>query len=379
MQVITWDLAKGFSKKGIKVTCITTTIPDKPPQFIDDGIEIVALQNTKPGAYSQHWWNASKEYIKKNHKTNCDILLSVSISGITATELKSVMESTIFVIQAHGTSLTEIQSKIKTRNLKSLISIPKNIYWLAVDLKSYSNFDGIVAAGRRVFTGLNNPIYKHFLKSTPITYIPNGIDTSIFRPSSNDRNETRSKLGIADHEFVILVASRLHKQKGIEFALKAFSLHSRQHKSILLVVGTGPEESNLIKLTRRLGITNKVKYIGATSIDDLPKYINASDVYLFPTLHEEGLPLLPLESLACGIPVLASRHLKEISEASAHVHPIEPRDFRAIADKLDTLHHENNRIGPSHLPHEYSIDGVIDKYLDLFATLKSKKSAPPKK
>ena len=60
MQVITWDLAKEFVRKGHKVTCITTSIPGKPQFFNEDGINVSALIGTKPGKHSVNWWKLSK-------------------------------------------------------------------------------------------------------------------------------------------------------------------------------------------------------------------------------------------------------------------------------------------------------------------------------
>lgn len=372
MQVITWDLAKQFTKQGLEVTCLTTTIPGLPAHFIEDGVRVVALDNTTPGKHSRFWWKSSKRYIEENHLNNCDVLLSVSAAGFEILKLKSKMEKTIFIFQGHGTSLSEILSKIKLHTLKSLLSIVKNIKWLPIDLIKYKSFDGIVAAGERVNRDFSNKFYSLFLQNSKVKYIPNGINTGEFKPSLSFRNEIRQLLKLNNNEFVILVASRLHRQKGIEKAIDAFNKYLSTNNAKLLILGTGPYEEEAKKKVQDLGLCEDVIFNGAVSIKDLTKYINASDVYLFPTLHEEGLPLLPLEALACGVPVIASNHLKEICECSDKVFPVEPRNIDSIISNLDKA--KNFKAGNiSFLPEIYTIEGVADQYIEFFMELKNEK------
>jgi len=369
MQVITWDLAKQFAKQGLEVTCLTTSIPGYSECFSEEGVDVVALENTAPGRYSRSWWKKSKRYIAENHLNKCDVLLSVSAAGFEILDLKPKMKNTIFIFQGHGTSLSEIISKIKLHTLRSLSSIVKNVKWLPIDLIKYKSFDGIVAAGERVNRDFNNKFYSFFLRNSNVKYIPNGIDINEFKPSLVNRNEIRQLLRLNNNDFVILVASRLHQQKGIEQAISAFNKYLCSNRAKLLILGTGPYEQEAKKRVESLGLYKDVIFHGAVSIKDLAKYINASDVYLFPTLHEEGLPLLPLEALACGVPVLASNHLQEISECSDQVFPIEPRNIDSIISNLDKA--KKVRAGNIRfLPEIYTIGGVADKYIELFLELK---------
>lgn len=372
MQVITWDLAKQFAQQGLEVTCLTTSIPGFPEHFIEDGVRVVALDNTTPGKHSRYWWKSSKRYIEENHLNNCDVLLSVSAAGFEILKLKLKMKNTIFIFQGHGTSLSEIISKIRLHTLKSLLSIVKNIKWLPIDLIKYKRFDGIVAAGERVNRDFSNKLYSLFLKNSRIKYIPNGINTNEFKPSLANRDEIRKSLELNDNDFVILVASRLHQQKGIEKAIVAFNKYLCSNRVKLLILGTGPYEEGAKKKVEDLGLYKDVIFKGAVSIKDLTKYINASDVYLFPTLHEEGLPLLPLEALACGVPVLASNHLKEICGSSDQVFPIEPRNIDSIISNLDKA--KIVRAGNiSFLPEIYTIEGVANQYIAFFMELKNER------
>jgi glycosyltransferase involved in cell wall biosynthesis len=60
-------------------------------------------------------------------------------------------------------------------------------------------------------------------------------------------------------------------------------------------------------MARRLGVEGSVIFCGAVPNTEIPAYLNASDVFLNPTMRIEGLPIVIVEALACGKPVIAHR------------------------------------------------------------------------
>ena len=140
-----------------------------------------------------------------------------------------------------------------------------------------------------------------------------------------------------------------------------------------MIVGDGPDEKDLKRFVSQSVLVGSVNFVGAVSINELPMYLNSADAYLFPTLHEEGLPLLPLEALACGIPVFASQHLSEINKLD-HVLPINPRSPDSIRDAL--LNFKNTMVAKTQqslLPYKYSMEGVVEAYLNFFEEIKNAK------
>lgn len=375
MQVITWDLAKAFALKGIKVTCITTKVEDKPAEFTVDGVNIIAIQSAKKESYSRSWWNESKQLLIDKYLNDCDVLFSVSASGFEAVKLKPYMKNTKFIFQGHGTSLIEIASKLRVGTFKSVLSIVKNIKWIPIDIYKYTKFDGIIASGERVFSSLQGVVYQRFINKTPVTYLPNGIFTQEFYPSDNLKHDMRINLGLGLDEVVFLLASRLHAQKGIIHALKGLEiLHKKAPNFKVLIVGDGPDRDSIQNYVDKSQLSQSVIFTGAVSIKKLPHYINAADAYIFPTLHEEGLPLLPLEALACGLPVFASEHLTEIKKLP-HVSTFNPKEPECLAgillDFLQISPRPKSRV--SLLPYRYSMDGVVESYLTFFNGISSEK------
>ena len=73
-----------------------------------------------------------------------------------------------------------------------------------------------------------------------------------------------------------------------------------------LVVGTGPDFNEVRTRVDQLGIGKNFKLAGFVSDADLPSYYNAADIFVLPSKSGEGLPLVGLEAMACGLPLVAT-------------------------------------------------------------------------
>lgn len=371
MEIISWDLAKTFVNYGIKVTCITTNIENKEEIFEKDNIQVIALKNTKSGKYSKAWFELSKKYFKQNLLKQGIVVLSVSTAAAGLVRDKKIVSSIPIFLQAHGTSLGEIKSKLRTLKLKSIGSSIKNVISFFKDIPIYQNSKYIIAVGDKVFNDLNQFPYYNLVQNDKIKLIRNGIDTSLFCFNSEIRNRLRSKLAIKDNEKVIISASRLHKQKGVHLSLLGFSEYLKINpNSKYIIIGDGPERRYLEKFTVQLGINNKVKFLGDLCREELAKYLNIGDLFLFTTLHDEGLPLNALEALSSGLKVIISNHIEGITKISQEaVIPVDPKSSDSVAKALLTPVDENRS---SYLPDEYSLKYCANEYINLFNNIFTK-------
>jgi D-inositol-3-phosphate glycosyltransferase len=98
--------------------------------------------------------------------------------------------------------------------------------------------------------------------------------------------------------------------KGLDLLLEALALLSDRHGYQLLAVGGNlegdPELSRLHALATRLGVADRVSFLGAQPQQRLSLYYSAADVCVVPS-HYESFGLVAMEALACGTPVIASR------------------------------------------------------------------------
>ncbi len=145
----------------------------------------------------------------------------------------------------------------------------------------------------------------HYEKISPkkILTIENGIDGSRFEITI-DKQKKRKELGIRETGPIIGLGVRLAEQKGITYLLQATPQVIKAFPDITLVIaGDGELKEDLQKETRQLNIEQNVCFAGARL--DIPDLLQLFDVYVLPSLWE-GMPMVILEALAAGCPVLAT-------------------------------------------------------------------------
>ena len=136
---------------------------------------------------------------------------------------------------------------------------------------------------------------------------------------------------------VIGTISRLIHQKGIHVLLKAFAVCAKHHPSIsLVVVGDGPERSNLENLAEQLGLGPKVHFLGYRS--DVDRILSRLDIFTLPSFGE-GFGLVLLEAMACSKPVVATdvMSIPEIVQQGETGLLVPAQDVSALAQALETL------------------------------------------
>jgi N-acetyl-alpha-D-glucosaminyl L-malate synthase BshA len=138
--------------------------------------------------------------------------------------------------------------------------------------------------------------------SREIAVIPNFLDCAIYRrmvvPGLRQRFAPD-----ADTKLVIHV-SNFRPVKRIDAVMEVFARICRQVSARLLLVGDGPELGTAYRLGRELGVSQLVEVLGAQ--EAVLPLISASDVFLLPSA-QESFGLAALESMACEVPVVASR------------------------------------------------------------------------
>jgi glycosyltransferase involved in cell wall biosynthesis len=102
----------------------------------------------------------------------------------------------------------------------------------------------------------------------------------------------------------LLAAARLSAEKGLDLLLQAFASLSREFPRLRLkIAGTGPQEPDLRRLTVRLGLMERVEYLG--HVTDMCKLYAETDLVVQSSLTE-GLPNVMLEAAYLGVPVVAT-------------------------------------------------------------------------
>lgn len=106
--------------------------------------------------------------------------------------------------------------------------------------------------------------------------------------------------------FIILMASRLTKEKNVGFAIDVFKEVVRTYsKTGLIIVGEGREKRHLQSLARKHGISDNVVFEPWQSNDDIISYYKTANLFLLTSSYE-GYGRAPIEAAACGIPIVTS-------------------------------------------------------------------------
>lgn len=160
---------------------------------------------------------------------------------------------------------------------------------------------GLAAQGvLAVSQGLADDMAALGLPRERITVHRTGLNADLFRPY--DRRLCRDQLNLARDARVLATVGALIPRKGQRFAIEALA---GLPGAILLLAGTGPDESALKSLAERVGVADRVRFLGAVPHGDLPIVLNAADVFVLPTASE-GLANAWVEALACGTPVVTT-------------------------------------------------------------------------
>ncbi len=158
--------------------------------------------------------------------------------------------------------------------------------------------------------GVGNAVREALIKnegfaSQRVGVIYNGIPLDRFGAGSSvDRDRIRHELGISADSFVLAQVARLDYLKDHATALRMIRrVADRLPGAQLLLVGEGPERTQVESLIAQLGLANQVRLLGQRS--DVPCILQASDVVILTSISE-GIPLTLIEAMAAELPVVAT-------------------------------------------------------------------------
>lgn len=189
---------------------------------------------------------------------------------------------------------------------------------------------------------VSKALIRHFPKAAP-DVIPNGINTERFLPATPQQKKAcRKVLGLPQGKALIGCAARLESVKGHKFLLKALSQTDADIN--LVLAGEGSLRNNLEEMAERLGIANRVFFLG--HLDNTLPFYQAIDFFCLPSLNE-GLPLSPLEAQSCGIPTIVT----SVGGCDSVVCPksgvlIRAGSIQALIQAISSLHGTPKDISP---------------------------------
>ena len=161
---------------------------------------------------------------------------------------------------------------------------------------SMNKSDGITAVSQY----LKDKTNSLFDIEKEIKVIYNFVDFSRFQK----KNKDHFKMAIApDGEKILVHVSNFRKVKRVEDVIQVFYEIHKSIPSKLLLIGDGPERTNMERLVRKLSLSSDVRFLGKQ--DAVEEILAVSDLFLIPS-ENESFGLAALEAMACEVPIISS-------------------------------------------------------------------------
>jgi len=210
----------------------------------------------------------------------------------------------IKVIHAHGINAGFIAVILKIFFNKRII------------LSTHSTYNKDIGSTKKFVKKYINPVLLNFfdkiltisdestkeliedgVKKEKIRKFTHWVNQDIFRPYN--KNKVRKELKL-NYKKIVLFVGRLISAKGVELLVR---VAKKLREVDFVFIGDGPL-SNWIKMQEAK--EKNIHYLGRVENSNLPKYYSAGDLLCVPSLFREGCPVIILEAISCGIPVIGS-------------------------------------------------------------------------
>lgn len=222
------------------------------------------------------------------------------------------LESTAFMYQSIAKKYGDKHTILHAHNT----SVDKNV-------KGLIKFITTKIGNKRVdsYFACSNAAAKFYfgekqISSKGLTLLPNAIDVDDFVFNMHIRKKLRIELDLND-KFVIGHIGRFFAVKNHSFLIDIFEyIVNIEPNAVLLLIGGGPLEKEIMQKVQKLNLTQAVKFLGIRS--DINELLQAMDVFVLPS-HSEGLPVVAVEAQASGIKCILSDNVPRETKITSEV------------------------------------------------------------
>ncbi|MDD4202217.1 MAG: glycosyltransferase family 4 protein [Candidatus Omnitrophica bacterium] len=300
--------------KDISIDVIASSSGKYTEHRIGDNINVYLLDIGKKGdihfqsskdilQFMKKGFFFSKNMIKKNKYDMCHAFFGIPCGFI------AMLLGIEYIVSLRGTDVPFYNKRFELLDRFVLRFLNKNIWRKAKGV--YANSHGLKELAQKTDN------------KTDIKVIPNGINIDEYEVVFNDNKCLK-----------FLCVSRLIKRKGIETLLRAFSNIKHGSRPLLTIVGSGNEKERLIKLSKELGVNERVQFLGYIEHSALKQIYRSNDVFVLPS-ENEGMSNAVLEAMACGLPIIMTNTggAKELIKDNGFV--VEKNDIEQLQQTME--------------------------------------------
>ncbi len=315
-----FEVARNLVEAGHHVTVLTLRKQGEPSRENMAGIEVVRVRGWDLSgrlgaqvAVSAHAWPAIWRELSQGRYDLVhahSIFFHVSLIGALLTRIKHLP----LVTTAHLGSPEELGGRV---------AMATSMFEKTIGRIILRRSDAVIAVSRAV----GDHIAKGMKHRERLHVIPNGVDLTRFKPSPLSR----------EGPLRVMVVGRLIFNKGPQFVIEAAPKVLASYPDARFVfVGDGPMEDELRAEASKLGIAANVEFLGHR--DDIPELLSTGAMAVRASLSE-GLPLVALEAMAAGLPVIATDvgGTREVVDDGVTGFLLQPNDVDGLADRICRL------------------------------------------
>jgi glycosyltransferase involved in cell wall biosynthesis len=219
-----------------------------------------------------------------------------------------------------------------------------------------------------VSKALKNSIQDYGIKNR-FTVVPNVVKTDLFYLKTKKKKDTCKN---------ILLVALLKPIKGIPYLLKSLSNLAKERTDFSIdIIGDGPKKEEYEKLAFTLGINNKVAFHGIKTKEEIARFMQNADFFVLPSIWE-GLPCVLIESMASGLPIVATNvgGIPEIINKKTGV-LVPPSNVKALSKAIDYMldHYKeySNREIALYAKNRFSYEMIAKALFNIYKSLLKEK------
>jgi glycosyltransferase involved in cell wall biosynthesis len=351
IETVVEQLCRGLAGRGLSVTALVSNDGQSTVDEQIDGVRVLRLGRTAE-LNSQP---LNLRLVPELRRMHFDVLHFHTPNPVGALALLAARRPEPIVVTHHsdivrqrllGGVATAVQAALYRRAAALVAATPKHIEYSRV-LRRFESKTRVI----------------HFpIEASPYVHAPSHWDEQL--PPAW-RNEP-----------LVLFVGRLVYYKGVDVLLEALRLTARAR---LAIVGIGPLATRLVEHAARLGVTDRVAFLGAVSADRLRAMYKCARFLVLPSVApSEAFGMVQLEAMAAGRPVIATDLRSGVPYVNQHGITgliVPPRDPRALGAAMTALIEDESHAEALGLAAqrrvlaEFDVDKVVDAHITLYESL----------
>ena len=211
--------------------------------------------------------------------------------------------------------------------------------------------------------------------------IPNGVDPEVFPPPTPKQlTELQNKLSIPEEQRVVFALGRIVLKKGFDILIRALPyVREKCPQTTVIIGGDGSDLARLKTLAKEKGVSDIIRFPGNINRLEVPIYFYLSDLFVLPAVVDpkgnmDGCPIVILEAMACGKPVVSSAisGIPIVVQNDKTGLLVEEKDPDTLAAAIISLlknpekREQFGRAGQQRIRHELTWAKTIEQFIDIY-------------